>query len=79
MLNAGEMSIVPPGASLNELWPRVWSLTDMEQAGSEDEPPDGTDVWYVATQCGAEQLAAPAPAGIADEALAEWIKFFARS
>ena len=59
-----------------ELWPRVWSLTSLEDPG--EEPSDGTDVWYIASQCGAEQLAAPAPAGIADEALAEWATFFAQ-
>lgn len=75
MLTAGEASIVPPGAPLRELWPRVWALNDAEG----DEPSDGTDVWYIASQCGSEQLAAPAPAGLADEALDEWLKFFARS
>ena len=77
MLTAGEMSVVPSGGSLNELWPRVWSLTDLE--GAEDEPSDGTDAWYIASQCGASSLTAPAPSGIADEALSEWLKFFARS
>ena len=37
-------------------------------------------VWWLASQCGAEQgqLAAPPPAGIADEALEEWLSWFAR-
>ena len=41
-------------------------------------PHPGTDVWFIASQCGAEQLNAPAPAGLADEALEEWLKWFAR-
>ena len=63
---------MPPGESLQALWPRVWAL-----ASKEDTRSDGTAVWYIATQCGAEQLTAPAQAALADEALAEWIKWFA--
>ena len=46
--------------SLQALWPRVWALASKEDARS-----DGTAVWYIATQCGAEQLTAPAQAALA--------------
>ena len=41
---------------------------------------DFNQVWWLASQCGAEQgqLVAPPPAGIADEALEEWLSWFAR-
>ena len=72
LLGAGEMAVVPPRTAA-PLWPRVWSLA--EQGG---EISDGTHVWWLASQGGAEELAAPAPSELADEALAEWLKFFAR-
>eukprot|EP00308_Calcidiscus_leptoporus_P000972 CAMPEP_0119379438 /NCGR_PEP_ID=MMETSP1334-20130426/52681_1 /TAXON_ID=127549 /ORGANISM="Calcidiscus leptoporus, Strain RCC1130" /LENGTH=522 /DNA_ID=CAMNT_0007398943 /DNA_START=143 /DNA_END=1708 /DNA_ORIENTATION=- len=68
MLTAGEMSVVPPGQPLRDLWPRVWSLMSADG----DALSDGADIWYIASQFGAEQLAVPAPNGLADEALAEW-------
>lgn len=78
MLAAGEMRALPPGEQLSALWPRVWALTD--EGGSNSPPSDGTEVWWLASQCGAEhgQLVAPPPAGIADEALEEWLTWFAR-
>ena len=75
MLAAEHVRVVPPGAALSSLWPRVWALTD-------DKPgrvSDGTEVWWLASQCGAEQLSAPPPSELADEALEEWLKFFARA
>ena len=78
MLAAGEMRALPSGEQLSALWPRVWALTDDD--GSKSPPSDGTEVWWLASQCGAEQgqLVAPPPAGIADEALEEWLSWFAR-
>ena len=73
MLTAGEMSVVPSGPKLIELWPRVWSLTE-----DDGEVSDGTEVWWLASQCGAEQPTAAPPSEIGDEALDEWLKFFAR-
>lgn len=78
MICDGEMRVVPSGAQLASLWPRVWSLTD-DDGTTVDDLSDGTDVWWRASQCGAkDQLAASAPSELADEALAEWLKFFAR-
>ena len=78
MLAAGEMRALPSGEQLSALWPRVWALTDDD--GSKSPPSDGTEVWWLASQCGAEQgqLVAPPPAGIADEALEEWLSWFVR-
>ena len=75
MISAGEMCIVPAGAALSSLWPRVWSLTEDDG----DDVGDGTEVWWLASQLGRgeEAAAAPPPSELADEALAEWIKFFA--
>ena len=74
MLNGGEMRRLPAGAELSGLWPRVWALMD-----DAEDLSDGTEVWWRASQCGAEgQLAAAAPSELADEALDEWLKFFAR-
>ena len=70
------------GEELAALWPRVWALADEEGGrmgpGRRAVPPDGTDVWYRALQCGADELVAAPPAGIADEALEEWLAWFAR-
>lgn len=75
MLAAGEMRLVPHGVQLSGLWPRVWSLTADDDAALSD----GTEAWWLASQCGAgEQLAAAVPSDLADQALAEWLKFFAR-
>ena len=61
---------------LSALWPRVWSLAD----AADDEASDGTEMWWLASQSGAEELVAPAaPSELADEALAEWLRFFARA
>jgi hypothetical protein len=38
----------------------------------------GTEVWWRTSQCGATQLSAAAPSELADEALEQWLKFFAR-
>ena len=72
------MRVLPTGDALHTLWPRVWALTGVDGVGGSSQPSDGTDVWFIASQCGAEQLNAPAPAGLADEALEEWLKWFAR-
>ena len=78
MLGAGEMRVVPPGEELAALWPRVWALTD-DDGTTNDDLSDGTEVWWRASQCGAaEAMTGAAPAELADEALEEWIKFFAR-
>ena len=87
MLTAGEMRLVPPGAPLQSLWPRLWALTADDDGANDDddamralELSDGTEVWWRATQCGAAeagQLAASAPSELADEALGEWRKYFA--
>ena len=74
MLTAGEARVVPSGEQLRALWPRVWALMNDDDG----DVGDGTDVWWLAAQCGADQLAAPAPSELADEALDEWLKFFAR-
>lgn len=77
MLTAGEVRRVPPGEELDGLWPRAWAL--MEDGGTAEDLSDGTEVWWRASQCGAEgQLAGAAPSELADEALEEWLKFFAR-
>ena len=52
---AGEVRLVPPGEDLARLWPRVWSLMD-----EGDDISDGTDVCWIASQCGAGQLTAAA-------------------
>jgi len=74
-LAAGEMRVLPPGDELAGVWPRVWSLTSEEGDGISD----GTDLWWVASQCGSEQLTAGAPSSLADDALEEWLKWFARA
>lgn len=78
MVSRGEMMPLTPGEQLSKLWPRVWALTD-------DKPPnvsDGTEIWWLATQCvgddGTETLSAPATSDLADDALREWLTFFAR-
>lgn len=47
---------------------------------------DGTELWWLASQCGGDessgeeptqQPVASVPSDLADEALAEWLKFFA--
>ena len=79
MLAAGEARPVSAGPQLESLWPRVWGL--MEANGL--DAGDGTGVWWLASQAGAEQpgsaqaLAALPTSELADEALAEWTKFFA--
>ena len=75
MLSAGEAQVVPPGPALASVWPRVWALTDDK---ADEEVGDGTEVWWLASQCGAEQPSAPPPSELADEALREWLTFFAR-
>jgi len=77
MVAAGEVRCVPPGKQLSGVWPRAWSLTK-DDGG--DEVGDGTEVWWLASQCGAEeQLAAVTSSDLADEALEEWLKFYVRS
>ncbi len=77
MLSASEMRVVPPGTALSALWPRVWELSGVGPGN--EEISDGMELWWLASQCGAEQLVAPAaPSELADEALSEWLKFFAR-
>jgi len=74
MLAAGEVKCVTPGSHLSGLWPRVWSL--MTDDGSSIS--DGTEVWWLTSQCGAgDNLSASDPSDLADEALAEWLKYFA--
>ena len=73
MLAAGELRALATDAPTSGLWPRVWSL--MEDDG---DVSDGTDVWWLAAQCGVEQLVAAPKSDLADEALDEWLKFFAR-
>jgi len=76
MLEAQEMSRITPGEELYGLWPRVWSL--MKDDGDKKNLNDGTGVWWLASQFGkGEQLAGAVVSDIADEALAEWLKFFA--
>jgi len=78
MLTAGEMRCLTPGTQLSGLWPRVWSLTDDKDGTTIS---DGTEIWWLASQCssgtGGEQLTAPVPSDLADDALREWLKFFA--
>ena len=74
---SGSFRVVPPGTALSALWPRVWELSGVGPGN--DEISDGMELWWLASQCGAEQLVAPAaPSELADEALSEWLKFFAR-
>jgi len=79
MLSAGEMRCITPGERLSGLWPRVWALTDEENG---TRVSDGTEMWWLASQCGgaggAEQPAAPVTSDLADKALSEWLKLFAR-
>jgi len=77
MLAAGEMRKVPPGPHLSGLWERAWSLTQDQDA----EVSDGCELWWLASQCGAEtneKMAPAEPCELADQVLAEWIQFFAR-
>ena len=74
MLAEGQMRVVPPGPPLSSLWPRVWALSNAE----DEEVSDGSEVWWLASQCGAEELSAAPTYEIADEALDEWLKWFAR-
>ena len=86
MLAAGEVRIVPESESLrSSLWPRVWALA--EDSG---DVSDGTEAWWLASQgaaaagAGAEPSAAgsavvaASASELADEALAEWLEFFAK-
>ena len=68
MLTAGEMRLVPPGPQLSAVWPRAWSL--MEDAGKEAPVGDGTDVWWLATQCTAGGGGGGADGTSAEEQLA---------
>ena len=73
MISAGEMRVVPPGEQLDALWPRVWALYE-----EDGEISDGTDIWWLASQCGSETLTVAPPSELADEVLADWLKWFAR-
>ena len=73
MLAAGEVRVLPPGDRPDDLWPRVWALTD-----ENGDVSDGTGVWWLASQACAAAGTAPAPPSeVADEALDEWRKWFA--
>ena len=73
MLAAGEVRVLPPGDRPDDLWPRVWALTD-----ENGDVSDGTGVWWLASQaCAAAGTAAAPPSEVADEALDEWRKWFA--
>ena len=83
MLDAGEVHVVRKPA---QLWPRTWALSDardVEEAGLGD----GTGVWFAAVQLdsgddgestgGSFALPVVEMGGLADDALDEWLKFFA--
>lgn len=74
---AGELCRLRNGAELSALWPRVWALGDHHD---DDDVGDGTAVWWLASQqCGDGEGGSPSvPSDLADEALEEWLKFFAR-
>ena len=74
-LSAGEVLVVPGEARPADLWPQVWGLCDCgETKGDVD---DGAEVWRLALQSG-DGREASAGSEIADEALAEWHKWFAK-
>jgi len=79
MLAAGEVRCIPPGEELSRLWPRLWSLTDggEEDGGGSGAVGDGTELWWLASRCGGQPAAAVGSSDLADEVLAEWLKFFA--
>ena len=88
-MDCGDMQTVTGGAVL---YPQLWALTDAtDGARAEEQIPlelsDGTALWWAATQLGgggaaageAAELTMPSlPASeLADDTLAEWLKFFA--
>ena len=75
MLAADEMRVVPPSEQLSNHWPRILALTEDREG---KEMSNSTDEWWRASQCGAEGLRAAPASQLADEALAEWIAYFAR-
>lgn len=84
MLDAGEVHVVSDPAPL---WPQTWALSDARNV-EEAELGDGTGVWFAAAQLdsgggggegkgGSFALPVVEMGGLADEALDEWLKFFA--
>jgi len=78
MLAAGQLRVVPPSESLFDMWPRVWSLATDDG----EDVSDGTEAWWEASLIceggfGGEAPEAPPPSELADEALAEWLRWFA--
>ena len=88
-IELGDMQSVTGGAAL---YPQLWALTDAtDGARAEEQIPlelsDGTALWWAATQLGGGGAAAGGAADLtmpsipaselADETLAEWLKFFA--
>jgi hypothetical protein len=83
----GDMQTVTGGAVL---YPQLWALTDATDGARAQIPlelSDGTALWWAATQLGGGGAAAGGAADLtmpsipaselADETLAEWLKFFA--
>lgn len=71
---------VPDGRSL---YPQLWALADAPDGVQEPQEPelsDGTALWWAAAQPQAadgDGLKMPPASQLADETLAEWLKFFA--
>ena len=91
MVSAGEMRLLPSGDRLTRLWPRVWALgedcgdvgdgTEVWWLASQGGGSSGGGLGGGAEQveeagAGAAVVAAP-PCELADEALAEWLQYFA--
>ena len=80
MRDADLEAVPPEGAP----WPQIWGLANVER-GAPSPASDGTALWWASTQGGGGGGGAlPPPAALppdvaelADEALAEWLKFFA--
>ena len=84
--------VAGPQQLQESLWPRVWGLMETTSADNNAPPGDGTEVWWLASQRaaasqvamgtaeqppGSMALAALPSSELADEALAEWTRFFA--
>jgi len=83
MLTKGELCVID-GREAASIWPQLFQLADAVSVDEDDDsdaptPSDGTAIWWASSQLGKTQdgLQPLAPTSLADEALDEWLRFFA--